>query len=336
MVAELVTIAVAVAVGSALLTARVRRLALAHGVLDVPNLRSSHRIPTPRGGGAAIVVTATAAFCVLAALGVLDTHFLAALLGGLAVAVVGFLDDRRPVRARVRLAVHFGAAAWALWCLGGLPPLRVGGQLVALGGLGNVLGVFLIVWTLNLFNFMDGIDGLATSEAIFVAWCGALLEPGAAVPAAGIVLGAACCGFLFWNRPPARIFMGDVGSGFLGYVLGVLIIAATRTDSTAPWNWLILGGVFFVDATVTLVRRAARGDRVFEAHRSHAYQWLARRWGSHGRVTVAVTVLNCLWLLPLAYWSSASPGQAVWMTLVALALLLMLAIAAGAGRAEAA
>ena len=334
MLADLPILAVAVAVVSALLTAGVRRLALARGVLDVPNERSSHLIPTPRGGGAAIVVTSTVAFCVLAALGVIDTPLLAALLGGLPVALIGFLDDRRSVRASVRLVVHFGAAAWAVWCLGGLPAISGGGQPVALGGLGNVLGVFLIVWSLNLFNFMDGIDGLATSEAIFVAWCGALLEPGAAVPAAAIVLGAACCGFLFWNRPPARIFMGDVGSGFLGYVLGVLIVAATRADPIAPWSWLILGGVFFIDATATLMRRAARGDRVFEAHRSHAYQWLARRWGSHGRVTVTVTLLNCLWLLPLAYWSSASPARAAWLALAALAPVLILALAAGAGRAE--
>ena len=331
---ELVLIALAAIAASALLTGGVLRLALEHGVLDVPNERSSHRVPTPRGGGAAIVVTSTGAFCALAIFGVLDSWLLAALLGGLAVAWVGFVDDRHPVRPTIRLAVHFGAAAWALWCLGGLPPVRFGGEVVSLGWPGEVLGALIIVWALNLFNFMDGIDGLATSEAIFIAWGAALLVPGVTVSAVAVVFGAACCGFLLWNRPPARIFMGDVGSGFLGYVLGVLIIAATRADSSAPWNWLILSGVFFVDATVTLVLRAARGERVFDAHRSHAYQRLSRRWGSHGRVTFAVTLLNLGWLLPLAYWSSLHPQRTMWMTLVALAPLVVLVIAAGAGRRE--
>src|SRR6185312_3312887 len=106
------------------------------------------------------------------------------------------------------------------------------------------------------------------------------------VAAAALALGASWFGFLLWNWPPARIFMGDVGSGYLGYALGVLMLACARRNWSALWMWLMLGGAFFVDATVTLVRRAVRGERVYQAHRSHAYQWLSRRWRSHRRVTV--------------------------------------------------
>jgi Fuc2NAc and GlcNAc transferase len=141
-------------------------------------------------------------------------------------------------------------------------------------------------------------------------------------------------GFLLWNWPPAKIFMGDVGSGYLGYVIAVLALAAARDDPVALWVWLILGGVFFVDATVTLVRRVLRGDRIHQAHRSHAYQWLARRWGSHRRVIVIVTILNLLWLLPCAFLATLHPDHAVAIAVVALAPLVALAFAAGSGRRE--
>src|SRR5205807_9594710 len=146
----------------------------------------------------------------------------------------------------------------------------------------------------------------------FVAWAGALLGTfaGTSGDAAAVasVFGAACCGFLLWSWPPAKIFMGDVGSGYLGYVIAVLAVGATRDNPVALWAWLILGGVFFVDATVTLLRRLLRGERVYQAHRSHAYQWLARRWGSHAKVTCAVLIVNVLWLLPCAVFATRRPS----------------------------
>ena len=327
-------IAVAALASSVFLTGVVRRFALLHGVLDIPNQRSSHRVPTPRGGGVAIVLTASSGFALLTMFGVLDTGLLGALLGGLAVATVGFLDDRRPMRASIRLAVHFAAALWALAYLGGVPPVQFGNELVSLGAMGNVLGALVIVWTLNLFNFMDGIDGLATSEAVFISWSGAVLCSGSSIAAAAIVFGAACCGFLVWNRPPAKIFMGDAGSGFLGYVIGVLILSSAHGSPHTPWVWLILGGVFYVDATVTLARRALRGERVSDAHRSHAYQWLSRRWGSHGRVTSTMMLLNLIWLLPCAYLATIFPSFSSWIALGSLVPLVVAAIAIGAGRRE--
>jgi len=322
----------------AFLTGVVRRQALSRGVLDVPNERSSHGKATPRGGGAAIVLVVSAAI-LLASRGSLDQRLALALLaGGIPVALVGFMDDRQSVPAHFRIIVHLAAAVWAVACLGGLPPLLIGTHLTHLGWAGDFLAVLGIVWTLNLFNFMDGIDGIAASEAAFVAVAGSVLclpkggSPG--VVSVGFLLGAGCAGFLLWNWPPARIFMGDVGSGYLGYAIAVCALAAARDNSAAVWVWLILGGAFFVDATVTLVRRLSRGERVYEAHRSHAYQWLSRRWGSHRRVTLAVLLVDVLWLLPCAVFASLHPPLAAVTALIALAPLIALAIVAGAGRPE--
>jgi Fuc2NAc and GlcNAc transferase len=154
------------------------------------------------------------------------------------------------------------------------------------------------------------------------------------VAAAGLVFGAACGGFLLWNWPPAKIFMGDVGSGYLGYAIGVLALAATRENPAALWSWLILGGVFFADASVTLVRRTIRGERIYEAHRSHAYQWLARRWESHGPVTIAVILVNLLWLLPCATLATLHSDHAPLIAAVALAPIVVITTLAGSGRRE--
>jgi Fuc2NAc and GlcNAc transferase len=319
---DILLLLVVVFVVSTLLTRQMRAIALSGGVIDVPNARSSHSVPTPRGGGVAIAIVTAAAFVFLALRGVIRIDLLLALVGG---------------GAAVRLGVHFCAALWALAWLGGLPALSIAGKVVQLGWPGYLLGAVGIVWILNLFNFMDGIDGIAASEAVSIAWCGALLSVmtggSADVPAIGLVVGAACLGFLFWNWPPARIFMGDVGSGYVGYVLAVLAVAATRQNPAAVWIWLILGAAFFVDATVTLVRRAVRGERVQKAHRSHAYQWSARRWG-HKRVTMAVSLLNLVWILPSALLATRYPERAVLITAGALAPLVVLALALGAGRRE--
>jgi Fuc2NAc and GlcNAc transferase len=333
---EAVFISLLALIVSASLTRAARSLSWAHGLLDVPNERSSHSATTPRGGGVAIVVACTLALLLLRWIDAMGTGLLVALVGGgSGVAVVGFLDDQYRLRAGIRLAVHIVAALWALKCLGGLPPVQIGHQLVDLGWGGQGLALVGIVWVLNLFNFMDGIDGIAASEAVFIAVSGALLglvyAPASGVAAAGLAVGAASVGFLLWNWPPATIFMGDVGSGYLGYLIAVLALAATRINPAAVWIWLILGGVFFVDATVTVVRRALRRERLHQAHRGHAYQRLAQRWGSHRRVTLAVILLDLVWLLPCALLAALAPQAAFWIVFGALAPLVVLALVLGSG-----
>ena len=335
---KIAILAASTAAVSGLLTGMIRRIAVQGGMIDVPNARSSHTRATPRGGGAAIVVSSCAAFAVLAYVGLISAATAASLIGGGAlVAGIGLMDDRAAVPAGIRLAVHAAAAVWALAWLGGFPPVRIGESIVHLGYGGDAFGFLGIVWTLNLFNFMDGIDGLAASEAIFIAWCaaalGMVLGIGNAADPAALVFGASCAGFLLWNWAPARIFLGDVGSGYLGYVIAVLALTTTRSDPVAAWVWLILGGAFFVDATVTLLRRLARGERAHLAHRSHAYQWVARRWG-HRRATGAVILLNVLWLLPWAVLAELHRDWAVRILVPALGGVVCLALAAGSGRKE--
>jgi Fuc2NAc and GlcNAc transferase len=324
---------------SAVLTGVVRRVALSSGLVDVPNSRSSHTRTTARGGGLSVVLATTAGVIALAVTGIVSKPlFLAVTAGAGAVALVGFLDDRYSVRPLVRFAVHVGAALWALIWLGGLPPLLVGDHLIKLGAAGYVIGVLGIVWVLNLFNFMDGIDGIAATEAVFMTcaavFVGVIGGWAAEIPAAAWVLACASAGFLCWNWPPARVFLGDVGSGYLGYVIAILALASARTDPVALWVWLILGGVFFVDATTTLVRRLLRGEHVFEAHRSHAYQWLARRWGSHSRVTGTILAINLMWLLPWSLLALKFPVYATVSVIGALGPLALLAPLAGSGCRE--
>lgn len=324
---------------STLLTAWVRRRALARGILDSPNERSSHVQPTPRGGGIAIVAVSLAGLCVSAWLGWIETRLFYALAGGgAAVALVGHLDDCGRVGIAGRFTVHVAAAIWATAWLGGLPEIHWGDHVIKLGYQGDVLAVLGIVWALNLFNFMDGIDGIAASQAVFMSVAGAALALIAGMTssayAAGSVLAAASLGFLVWNWPPARIFMGDVGSGYLGFALAVIGLAAAGERAVMLPVWLILGGIFFIDSTITLLRRLARHERIYEAHRSHAYQWQARRWRSHLRVTIACFLLNLLWLAPWAYLCIRFPSFAGWFLTAAWIPLVALAIACGAGRPE--
>ncbi len=320
------------------LTGLVRRYAMARSLMDVPNARSSHSVPTPRGGGVAIVLSFLLALPLLAATGGISWALAFALLGGGGwVAFIGFLDDHGHVAARWRLLAHFCAAVWALAWLGGLPPLIIGGLTLNLGVLGHVLAAVYLVWLLNLYNFMDGIDGIAGVEAITVCVSGALLYTAlgygnlALLP---LLLALASAGFLYWNFPPAKIFMGDAGSGFLGLALGILSIQAAWAAPQLFWSWLILLAVFIVDATWTLLRRLLRGDKVYEAHRSHAYQYASRRHGRHLPVTLAVLIINVGWLLPLAWVVATGRLDGLLGLLLAAAPLVFLAMRYGAGKPE--
>ncbi len=307
---------------SAALAGLVRRYALARALLDVPNERSSHSVPTPRGGGLAIALVVVIGVVVLAASGRLAPRTAVALAGGGAlIAAVGWLDDRYGVSAAGRLAVHAAAAAWAVTWLGGMPRLTLGTGTVYLGLAGTVLAFLATIWATNLYNFMDGIDGLAAAEAVTVALIGALLlaprEPSLALVA--VLLLAASGGFLMWNWPPARLFMGDVGSGFLGFFFGGLAVASENARALPALLWLLLLGPFFVDATVTLVRRMLRGERWHTAHRGHAYQRAVQSGWTHRRVTgMAITLGAGLGLLAVA--ATRNP-----------ALLLPVLAAAGTG-----
>ncbi|TAN70230.1 MAG: glycosyltransferase family 4 protein [Methylobacter sp.] len=321
------------------LTGFLLRYALAKNLIDIPNERSSHSVPTPRGGGVAIVLSFLAALPVLNSFDLLSTPICLALSGaGSAVAITGFLDDHGHIAARWRLLVHFGAAAWGLYWLGGFPPLAAFGYILDLGWLGYLCAAFYIVWLLNLYNFMDGIDGLAGIEAITACCSGALLTwlaaPDSSAVLLPVLLASAVLGFLVWNFPPARIFMGDAGSGFLGIMLALLSVQAASVEPRLFWVWLILLGVFIVDATLTLCRRVLRGEKFYEAHRSHAYQYASRILGAHWPVTLAIGAINVLWLTPVAGLVALEKLDGIAGLMLAYSPLILLAYRYKAGASQ--
>ncbi|MBO0368792.1 glycosyltransferase family 4 protein [Pseudomonas putida] len=320
------------------LTGAVRHVAIKKSVMDIPNARSSHTVPTPRGGGIAIVFTFLGAVVLLYAFGFITLAVtLALLVSGGGVALLGFFDDLGHIPARWRLIGHFLAAFWFVYCLGGLAPISLWGGAVSLGLVGSLLAAVFLVWVLNLYNFMDGIDGLASSQAVFVSLAGGviyLLGGNLGLGTLCLALAAAAAGFLYWNFPPAKIFMGDAGSGFLGLVLGGLALIAGWVAPDLFWAWIILLGLFVVDATVTLLRRLLRGEKVYEAHRSHAYQFASRQYGSHLKVTLAAWVINLFWLLPMALLVAYGVINGLLGVCLAYVPLVLLALKFHAGECE--
>ncbi|ANI55847.1 MraY family glycosyltransferase [Pseudomonas sp. DR 5-09] len=323
---------------SLLLTYALRRYALANSLIDIPNARSSHTLPTPRGGGVAIVVSFLLMLPVSYYLLLIDLPTMLGLSGaGALIAVLGFADDHGHIAAKWRLLGHFLAAGWALYWLGSGAQISLFGWLLDWKWFTGVFFSIYLVWLLNLYNFMDGIDGLASVEAISVCLAACLVywlsgyQILAWIP---LLLVAAVSGFLCWNFPPARIFMGDAGSGFLGLTIGLLAIIACAKAPDLLWCWLILLGVFIVDATWTLLRRLLRGDKVYEAHRSHAYQYASRQYGSHKTVVFGVLAINLLWLTPFAIMAAIGLIPGVVALLIAYLPLVFAAKKYNAGVME--
>jgi len=318
-----------------LLTGLVRELAAHTQLLAMPSSRGLHSSPTPVGGGVAIVLTYMVALVYIAT----DSRMLAsevAMLGaGLPVAIAGFLDDRAHLSVTFRLSIQAACAFFAISVAGEIPPILIGD--VTFGGFMFVWVVlpFALIWLTNLYNFMDGIDGIAGVEASFVSLAASMillfngdLELG--LLCLGLFSGAT--GFLVWNWPPARIFMGDVGSGFLGLTLAIMALLGHVHGSMSLWSWLILLSCFIVDASVTLLRRMVSGQTWHEAHRQHAFQHAALQFGSHKKVTVAVLLINVLWLFPLACFASLRPEYGVYFAAIGIVPLVAVAHRLGAGK----
>lgn len=326
MVSVLAVLAAAGGVSWAL-TGAVRRWMLSRGRLDVPNERSSHVVPTPRGGGLAVALVVLAGIGAGTLLGLVPPRVGIALLGGaLMVGTIGWLDDCYSLSARPRLLVHVAAALWTLAWLGGFPRLSVGTGSLTLGVAGWVVAALGIVWAVNFYNFMDGIDGIAGVEAVTVGLGGGLLllHAGAGgLASIAFLVAAASTGFLLWNWAPARIFMGDVGSGVLGYLFAALAIASENAGAVPMLAWLLLLGVFVVDATLTLARRALQGEAVFNAHSTHAYQRAVQAGLSHARVSTLVLLLN-VGMVGLAVLVVRIPAYMSAVTLGGLGALVLL------------
>jgi Fuc2NAc and GlcNAc transferase len=309
---------------AAVMTGVVRKLALRKGILDVPNERSSHFTVTPRGGGLAVAAVVLSGIALLALAGTTSHHFLVATIGGGGlVATVGWLDDTRHVPARWRFLVHAVAAGMAVAMLGGTQWLGAAAASSILQAVCATLAFLGLIWATNLYNFMDGIDGLAASTAVIAGLAATALLWRASSPElafTALLLAAASAGFLVWNWAPARIFMGDCGSGLLGFLFGTLALASANASAVSILAWLTLFGAFLADATITLMRRVARGEPWYTAHRSHAYQRAVQYGWSHGRVTRSAVALNLI-LVSLAVTGEVYPEVRFATATAALAIL---------------
>ena len=285
----------------------------ARRLLALPNERSSHTQPTPSGGGVAIVLSTLLGILLFA---LLNHHLSPALwaycAGATLIAVISWYDDLYTVPNRIRFGVHSLSALLLLLGTGSLQQIELPGLgVIALGQFGYVVSFLWIVGLTNAYNFMDGIDGLAGSQAVIAGVAWALLGFGLGEPlimALGLILAAGALGFLRYNWSPARIFMGDVGSAFLGYSFSALPLLATQPTPRLALVGLLLLWTFVFDPLFTIARRWQRGENIFQAHRSHLYQRLVIGGYSHRTVTLAYAGLTLLGALAALLWFYAQPG----------------------------
>jgi UDP-N-acetylmuramyl pentapeptide phosphotransferase/UDP-N-acetylglucosamine-1-phosphate transferase len=263
-------------------------------LLDVPNDRSSHVVATPRIGGVALVYGVLAGVVVLHVAGAaMGDEVTIVLAGAVAIAFLGLLDDFRDLPALVRLAVHAAVSIAVVMSAGAATLPWIGGD----GWAASVLTVFWLVTLTNAYNFMDGIDGIAGAQALVagIGWAAVGLLVGAPeCTALGLVLAAASAGFLLYNWHPAKVFMGDAGSGFFGFLFGALPLIAAPGSAALWWCAVLLMWPFLLDASFTLVRRARLGENILAAHRSHVYQRLLITGRSHRYVTLVYAGLALL------------------------------------------
>ena len=314
------------------------------GLLDTPVARSAHVAPKPLGGGAALAAPYFLCVIWFVASAAISESALA-YLGCLFIVVLGFSDDRWQLSSKVRLPVQFIVSLAAVRAIG-VDSVDFGFFSLSEPLTLSLLAVLSLVWLCNLTNFMDGIDGIAASQLLVTSLSCVVLLVGldAAAGESGehdvvltlsVVLAASAAGFLLWNWSPASLFMGDAGSGFIGFALGLLALESLVTQRMSVWSWVLLLGVFIADTAVTLLVRIIRGERWYEGHSQHAYQILSRRLNSHSRVVGGVILINICWLLPLAWVAGILPHYGVLFATIGLAPLLLGCYRLGAGRADA-
>ena len=273
---------------SFVLTWLVKSFALRNKVLDIPNERSSHENPTPRGGGLAIVISWFAGISLLFSFNLLETKLFYALISGVLLAIVSLIDDLKGLSPVIRLSVQTVTAFMSLYFLGGLDAVQIAGFKVNSFFLLYPVAIIGIVWFINLFNFLDGIDGYASLETITVAAV-LMIFTGNIV---NLILIAAVAGFLFWNWPKAKIFMGDIGSTQLGFILVTLGIYFHNESGFSIIQWLMITSLFWFDATLTLFRRWRNKEKLSIAHKKHVYQRAVQAGLSHKQTILLSLSLN--------------------------------------------
>ena len=290
-------------------------------LLATPDSRSSHQVPTPHGGGAPMLaftlgLVLTGLWCAPWA-----TGYVALAAGALLLMLLGIADDLWVLPVRLRFIAYAIACLVILLIL--LPSPATGGTWAHAALL--LPATLVMLWLVNLYNFMDGIDGIAASQCLLACGAAALLSRGNGghdYALYCLLLGASQLGFLVWNWPPARLFMGDAGSIPTGFLLAGLAVMGAAQGHLGLACWLVLLAVFVTDATCTLLWRMATGQAFTQPHRLHAYQRLSVRWGSHLRVDLLLVCIFCGWLLPLAWLSEIYPKYAFLLVILAYLPLL--------------
>jgi UDP-N-acetylmuramyl pentapeptide phosphotransferase/UDP-N-acetylglucosamine-1-phosphate transferase len=276
------------------------RLALKHSILDFPNYRSSHKTPTPIGGGIVIVLTFYSSLSIFYLKGILDKDLFFALLPGLALAAVGVIDDFKGLLPLYRFMVQIICSGIALFFLNGFNSL-FGPDMVWLW---SFIALFGLVWFINLFNFLDGSDGYASMEAVFV--CLALFF--FTRSNLFLLLATSVGGLLYWNWPKAKIFMGDSGSTSLGFILMVLGIYFHNNGTISFLFWILLTALFWFDATITLLRRIINKEKLSNPHKNHIYQRAIRGGFSHLKILIWGLGINILlFVCCLIIWRYSIP-----------------------------
>ncbi len=304
-----------------------KNFAIRNQVLAIPNRRTLHKNPIPKGGG--IVFSILSVFSVLLVwwkCKLPDELLWVLVAGGLAASIFGILDDIKNISAGIKLAIQILLSAWTVYWLEGY-------ELLLSDWIPNYLStpliLFLLVWMMNGYNFIDGIDGMAASGAVFISSTLALVlfltVEHIEIIYIFIFIAVTVSGFLIFNWPKASIFMGDSGSVFLGYTFGALLLFTVTTGVLSVWTWLVVFGYFFADITVTQIARIILVQKWWHAHRSHAYQNLARITGSHLKVISSVTIYHLFWILPLTLWSAFVPEFAYVAVFFAVTPAMMIA-----------
>lgn len=295
---------------SLILTSFLAKYLRAKGFIDNPNNRSSHKIPTPRGGGLAILFSLTLAFLIFYIFGILRFHpsfYIAVLL----IAILSFIDDKISLSAGIRFLIHIGSALLVIYYTGGLEKLPFPDPLnISLSWLGYPISLIWILGTMNIFNFLDGIDGYAGFQILIYALGLGLFFPG--LWPLALVMGLSSIGFLFSNWHPAKIFMGDVGSASIGFIFAIIPFYISKNVDSPTYITVFYAVVFLwfflSDGAFTIIRRIARGEKVWEAHRSHLYQRLNIVGWKHDKITILVALgqllsLTLVWFLGFSWWS---------------------------------
>ncbi len=275
------------------LTYFIKNYYIKHALLEEINERSSHTVPTPHGGGIAIALVWFVGLFYLYFTHEIDSSLFFALLVGVIISVVSFFDDLYDLSPKVRLIAQALVAFGGLYFLGGFEQLDFGLFAIDNQIVTNIFAFIMIIWFINLYNFLDGINGYAGGEALFLALGGYLLFGGGHF----LVLAAAVLGFLYWNWGKAKIFMGDVGSTLLGYNVAIFTLYYANEASNNFWVWIILFGLFWFDATLTLLRRKLNREQLSQAHKKHMYQRIQQSGWSHTKVSSFGMGLNLILFL---------------------------------------